>query len=101
MAKMLCELAVGLSSLLLLPLLAVAAFFFVKSQMRPKDAVAGALHRPQWEKDVVYLVQFPTAPHCRQGCQRAKFDPFLSLDCARVEGVGAQSKERKGSNSAA
>ena len=22
----------------------------------------------------------------------AKFDPFLSLDCARVEGVGAQSK---------
>ena len=28
----------------------------------------------------------------------AIFDPFLSLDCARVEGVGAQSKERKGSN---
>ena len=28
----------------------------------------------------------------------AKFDSFLSLDCARVEGVGAQSKERKGSN---
>ena len=27
----------------------------------------------------------------------AKFDPFLSLDCARVEGVAAQSKERKGS----
>ena len=23
-----------------------------------------------------------------QGCQIAKFDPFLSLDCARVEGVG-------------
>ena len=33
-----------------------------------------------------------------KGCQIAKFDPFLSLDCARVEGVGAQSKERKGSN---
>ena len=32
----------------------------------------------------------------RQGCQMAKFDPFLSLDCAR-----AQSKERKGSNFAA
>ena len=31
----------------------------------------------------------------------AKFDPFLSLDCARVGGVGAQSKERKGSNFAA
>ena len=33
-----------------------------------------------------------------QGCQMAKFDPFLSLDFARVVGVGAQSKERKGSN---
>ena len=32
------------------------------------------------------------------GCQMAKFDPFLSLDCTRVEGVGAQCKERKGSN---
>ena len=31
----------------------------------------------------------------------AKFDPFLSLDCARVEGVVAQSKERKGTNFAA
>ena len=31
----------------------------------------------------------------------AKFDAFLSLDCARVEGVGAQSKERKASNFAA
>ena len=28
----------------------------------------------------------------------ANFDPFLSLDCARVEEVGAHSKERKGSN---
>ena len=28
----------------------------------------------------------------------AKFDPLLSLDCARVEGAGSQSKERKGSN---
>ena len=37
----------------------------------------------------------------RQGFQMAKFDPFLSLDCARVEGVGAQSKERKASNFAA
>ena len=31
----------------------------------------------------------------------ARFDPYLSLDCARVEGMGAQSKERKGSNFAA
>ena len=37
----------------------------------------------------------------RQGCQMAKFDPLLSLDCARVEGMGTQSKERKGSNFAA
>ena len=37
----------------------------------------------------------------KTGCQMAKFDPFLSLDCARVEGVGAQSKERKGLNFAA
>ena len=37
----------------------------------------------------------------RQGCQMANFDPFLSLHCGRVEGVGAQSKERKGSNFAA
>ena len=28
-------------------------------------------------------------------CYDAKFDPFLSLDCARVEGVGAQSKGRR------
>ena len=40
----------------------------------------------------------PSSPH---GCQMAKFDPFLSLDCARVESVGVQSKERKGSNFAA
>ena len=29
----------------------------------------------------------------RQGCQMAKFDPFLSLDCARVEGVGCNPKK--------
>ena len=33
-----------------------------------------------------------------QGYQMAKFDPFLTLDCARVEGAGVQSKERKASN---
>ena len=58
------------------------------------------------------MEKFITLPRCtmsesatvssvHQGCQIAKFDPFLSLDCARVEGVGAQSKERKGSNFAA
>ena len=33
-----------------------------------------------------------------QGCQMAKFDPFLSLDCAPTPSALAQSKERKGSN---
>ena len=23
--------------------------------------------------------------HCEQGCQMAKFDPFLSLDCAGIQ----------------
>ena len=30
------------------------------------------------------------------GCQMAKFDPFLSLDCARVEGVGRGARGLKG-----
>ena len=30
-------------------------------------------------------------PIYRQGCQMAKFDPFLSLDCIRVEGVAEPS----------
>ena len=47
------------------------------------------------------IIGAPGPDTLRQGCQMAKFDPFLSLDCARVEGVGAQSKERKGSNFAA
>ena len=42
-----------------------------------------------------------SAAAASHGCQMAKFDPFLSLDCARVEGVGAQSKERKELNFAA
>ena len=41
-------------------------------------------------------LSMPMTTSLLQGCQMAKFDPFLSLDCARVEGVGAQSKERKG-----
>ena len=49
---------------------------------------------------VVSTMIYHAAPTVH-GCQMAKFDPFLSLDCARVEGVGAQSKERKGSNFAA
>ena len=38
------------------------------------------------------------APAHNQGCQVAKIDPFLPLDCARVKGVGAQSKGKEGIN---
>ena len=31
-----------------------------------------------------------------QGCQMAKFDPLLSLDCARVEGVGGTIQGKEG-----
>ena len=30
-----------------------------------------------------------------QGCQMAKFDPFLSMDCARVEGAGRGAIQEK------
>ena len=55
------------------------------------------------EHDLKVVVPLAAAAtSCEQGCQMAKFVPFLSLDCARVEGVWrAQSKERKGSNFAA
>ena len=46
-------------------------------------------------------IYYANQPGMIQGCQMAKFDPFRSLDWARVEGEGAQSKERKGSNLAA
>ena len=62
------------------------------------EAAAAALAEAEAEWDACCLSRFSTLQH---GCQMAKFDPFLSLDCARVEGVGAQSKERKGSNFAA
>ena len=48
--------------------------------------------------------EFPSVRVARdltQCCQMAQVDLFLSLDCARVEGWGAQSKEGKGSNFAA
>ena len=32
------------------------------------------------------------------GFPDGKIDPFLSLDCARAEGMGAQSKDRRGSH---
>ena len=43
-----------------------------------------------------YLTRKGIKPSQVQGRQMAKFERFLSLDCARVEGVGAQCKERKG-----
>ena len=76
-----------------------------------EDLVEGALVHPdggQVPQDVLHRPgPLPVRDFRRlgdgpeQGCQISKFDPFLSLDCARVEGVGAQSKERKGSNFAA
>ena len=46
---------------------------------------------------VIRIAEVPFA----QGCQMAKFDPFLSLVCAPTPSTLAQSKERKGSNFAA
>ena len=46
-------------------------------------------------------VEQDTQLNRNQGCQMAKFDSFLSLDCTRVEGLRGRSKERKGSNFAA
>ena len=52
----------------------------------------------EWKHEVAHVARLHL-----QGCQMAKFDPFLSLDCAGVEGGAgdARSKERKGSNLAA
>ena len=61
-----------------------------------KAATATGRSSPTTVTVVVAVVQHAAVTD--QCCQMAKFDPFLSLDCARVEGVGAQSKERKGSN---
>ena len=48
-----------------------------------------------------FIITIKHASCPTQGCQMSKLDPYISLDCARVEGLGAQSKERKGSNFAA
>ena len=47
------------------------------------------------QSDSARLTTFSLSP-LRQGCQMAKFDPFLSLDCAGVEGEGRN--PRKGRN---
>ena len=59
----------------------------VQGEQAGGGRAGGAAAAPEVEAD--------DAAACVQGCQMAKFDPFLSLDRSRVEGVGAQSKERK------
>ena len=74
--------------------IAAAEPFVVEGLKYSGEQTKGACLVPKRAMDVMQVSS-------HQGCQMAKFDPFLSLDCARVEGVGAQSKERKGSNFAA
>jgi hypothetical protein len=63
---MLCQLAIGTCAVLLTPIALVAGYFVVKKQIRSQDdANAAPLHRMQWENDVVYVVQFPSAPNVR------------------------------------
>ena len=103
------------------PLKTVQGEFEIGSQyhfhLEPHSCLVRPLEDGQYEvisaTQTVYKVQATVAKalampenafdlrYSKQGCQMAKFDPFLSLECARVEGVGAQSKERKGSNFAA
>ena len=42
--------------------------------------------QPSDRKACRVVIQSCREQTCRQGCKMAKFDPFLSLDCARVEG---------------
>jgi hypothetical protein len=63
---MLCELAIGTSAVLLTPLLLVAAYFAGRYWIKGRnDANLDPLLRMKWEKDIVYIVQFPPAPHAR------------------------------------
>ena len=67
-----------------------------KKKRRGLDAIAEGKfsHRPN-----AHLHSFVrSSDHPSQCCQMAKFDPFLSLDCAPTPSTLAQSKERKGSN---
>ena len=83
---------------------------YLNDKQRPEGSVP-LLHDPQVfrvlsvERGVVVVdvldVDLGGGRRHLQGCQMAKFDPFPSLDFARVEGEGAQSMERKGSNFAA
>ena len=57
---------------------------------RGDSAGDGVLHR------LVGSARGSQGPGAGQCYQMTKFDPFLSLDCARVEGVGAQSQGKEG-----
>ena len=60
----------------------------------PREGAAAAVVVPGPGLFVSGVVRFHGSNvyiRLNQGCQMAKFDHFLSLDCARVEGVGAQS----------
>ena len=60
-----------------------------------KRALALALFGGQpKDKQQKHRVRVRLTHKLKQRCQMAKFDPFLSLDCARVEGVGRN--RRKG-----
>ena len=74
--------------------------YLVAEALRHRDVALGGVEVGRRRRPHDLCAERPQRVHL-QGCQMAKFDPFLSLDCARVEGVGAQSKERKGSNFAA
>ena len=79
-----------------------AADWRLRSRSRSRDRT----RVPQYEETCGNLEDqgpssMPNQVRSGRGCQMAKFDPFLTLDCTRLEGVGAQSKEKKGSNFAA
>ena len=52
-----------------------------RNRQRERTEVGGLECRPEKSSEAMF---------CNQCCQMAKFDPFLSLDCARVEGMGDQ-----------
>ena len=53
------------------------------------DAAIAGYQLIRFPIDFKWPVREENEATAKQGCQMAKCDPFLSLDCARVEGVGA------------
>ena len=55
------------------------------------------LHRPSWQEDVVYLVQFPVSPHIRNISPFAlKLETWLKTNQIRYENVHSIKTSRKG-----